>query len=89
MAHPESASNEAATTSKRHYFVALLVSLLLSIVLWVIFGQFDAVGFVLWTSMAALLGSSFGLVLDRNIWVTVGATAVVRLVFFAIAWFVM
>ena len=89
MAHPESASNEAATTSKRHYFVALLVSLALSVMLWILFGQFDAVGFVFWTSTAALLGSSVGLVMDRNIWVTVGATAAIRLIIFAIVWFVM
>ena len=88
MHYQESASSEAATTSKRHYAVALLVSFALSVLFWVILGVFDWVGFVFWTSIAALLGSSIGLVADRKLWVTVVATALIRFLIFAIVWII-
>jgi len=88
MQNSESASSEAATTSKRHYIIALAVSLVLSLLFWAAFGVFEIVGFVLWTSISALLGSSIGLVSDRKLWVTVIATTLIRTMIFVISWFI-
>ncbi|MDA1027726.1 MAG: hypothetical protein O3B41_01550 [Bacteroidetes bacterium] len=70
----ESASNKAASSAKRHYSVAVLVSLGLSLLFWLVFDIFDLVSFVLWTSIAALLGTSIGLVVGRKLWITVVST---------------
>lgn len=74
----ESASNKAASTAKRHYLVAVLVSLGLSLLFWLAFDIFDLVSFVLWTSVAALLGTSFGLVVGRKLWITVVSTLTIQ-----------
>jgi len=81
----ESASSQAATTAKRHYLIAILVSFGLSILFWIALGIFDFVGFLFWSCLAALLGSSVGLVLDRKIWISVVATVIIRLLILAIS----
>jgi len=80
----ESASNQAATTAKRHYFVSMVTALGLSLLFWALFGVFDFVGFIFWTCISALLGSSIGLVLDRKIWISVVSTAAIRTLIFTI-----
>ena len=86
----ESASNQAATSAKRHYLVALAVSFALSMFFWIALDVFNFVGFVFWTCIAALLGSSIGLVADRKLLITVISTAVIRtLIFVAMTWFVL
>ncbi len=84
----ESASNKASSTAKRHYFVAVIVSLALSLLFWVIFGVIDLFGFLLWTTVAALLGSSIGLVVDRKLWITIVSTMVIQVLILSILWLV-
>lgn len=84
----ESASNLAATSAKRHYGIAFVVSLAMSLFFWLGMGVFNVAGFVFWTCIAALLGSSIGLVAGRRIVVTIIATFVIRLLMFVImTWF--
>ncbi|HAY36223.1 MAG: hypothetical protein HOE73_02695 [Bacteroidetes Order II. Incertae sedis bacterium] len=84
----ESASNMASTSAKRHYGIAFVVSLAMSLFFWIEMGVFNVVGFLFWTCLSALLGSSFGLVVGRRILVTVVATFVIRLLLFVImTWF--
>lgn len=80
----ESASNQAATTAKRHYLISILVSFGLSVLFWVFLGVFEVVGFLFWSCLAALLGSSIGLVFDRKIWISVLSTIVIRFIILGI-----
>ena len=80
----ESASNQAATSAKRHYAIAFAVSLAMSLFFWLGMGDSHVAGFIFWTCIAALLGSSIGLVADRRVVVTVIATAVIRLLIFLV-----
>jgi len=80
----ESASNQASSAAKKHYLVAFAISLLMSILFWLVFGVFQLAGFILWTFISALLGSSIGLVAGRKLGVTVAATIIIRLIVFII-----
>lgn len=80
----ESASNKASSAAKRHYFAAILTSAVLSVLFWTFFEVTQMVGFIFLTLIAALLGSSIGLVASRNLVVTVLATVFIRLVIFII-----
>ena len=80
----ESASNKASSAAKRHYFAAILTSAILSVLFWTFFEVVQIVGFIFLTLMAALLGSSIGLVANRNLVVTILATLLIRLVIFVI-----
>jgi len=80
----ESASNKASSAAKRHYLAAILTSAILSALFWTFFEVVQIVGFIFLTLMAALLGSSIGLVANRNLVVTILATLLIRLVIFVI-----
>jgi len=80
----ESASNKASNAAKRHYLSAIGTSLFFSIMFWVVFDVFHFAGFIFWTCIAALLGSSIGLVAGKHLVVTIGATAVIRVIIFVI-----
>ena len=84
----ESASNQASESAKKHYAVAFAVSVVLSLFFWVGLGVFNIAGFVFWTCIAALLGSSIGLVANRRLWITIVSTVAIRTVIFVImTWF--
>ncbi len=80
----ESASNKASSAARRHYLAAILTSGILSVIFWVFFEVFQFVGFIFLTLIAALLGSSIGLVANRNLVVTVLATLFIRFGIFVI-----
>jgi len=80
----ESASNQASSAAKKHYLAAIGTSLFLSVMFWLILGVFQLVGFILWTFISALLGSSIGLVAGRKLFVTIIATALIRVIVFVI-----
>ena len=75
---------KTSSSAKRHYVLAILHSAVLSVLFWTFFEVTQMVGFIFSTLIAALLGSSIGLVASRNLVVTVLATVFIRLVIFII-----
>jgi len=67
---------------RAHAALAVLVSFGLSFLFWVWFGVFNAVGLVLWSTAAAVIGFLVGGIYRRHLGWTATVTAVARVTVF-------
>ncbi|WP_374762854.1 hypothetical protein [Yunchengibacter salinarum] len=67
-----------------HVMVALLVSVGLSLFFWAVLDTFVLMGFLLWSVVAAAAGALIGGRLVERLWVTVLATAVIRIAIYGL-----
>ncbi|WP_339748729.1 hypothetical protein [uncultured Maricaulis sp.] len=66
----------------RHLLLAAAVSYGLSGLFWLVLNVFNLQGFIAVSAACALAGALAGWLSGRRLWVTAGATAVIRLVAF-------
>jgi hypothetical protein len=69
----------------RQLIIAFAVSFFLSLAFWAVFGVFALAPFFMVSSLCAILGASIGILAKNKVWITIIATAAIRIAAYALA----